>query len=132
MFTNTNYESKLSPTMTENWLVQIFKNSTSSIQTTDTPDLALSFSATTFDGVVYYPAILNKPSISYSLDLKKFTTNTGSLTLNIGNIDIDGTTLLGTLGKNYLNAHVNILSQIDNDATAANALQIFSGKVLLL
>jgi hypothetical protein len=129
MFTNTNYESKLSPTMTENWLVQIFKNSTSGIQTTDTPDLALSFASTTFDSVVYYPAILNKPSISYSLDLKNFTTNTGSLTLNIGNIDIDGTTLLGTLGKNYLNAHVNILSQIDNDDTAANALQIFSGKV---
>ena len=128
-FVNSNYESKLSPTMTENWLVQIFRNDNSSIQTTDTPDLAFSFSATTFDGVTYYPAILNKPTISYSLDLKSFTTKTGNITLNIGNIDLDGTTLLGTLGKEYINAHVNILSQIDNDATAANALQIFSGKV---
>ena len=46
-FVNSNYESKLSPTMTENWLVQIFKNNNSSILTTNTPDLAFSFSATT-------------------------------------------------------------------------------------
>ena len=128
-FTNSNYSAKLSPTMTENWLVQIFRNDNTSIQTTNTPDLAFSFSETTFNNVTYYPAILNKPSISYSLDLKGFTTKTGSITLNIGNIDLDGTTLLGTLGKEYINAHINILSQIDNDNTAANALQIFSGKL---
>jgi len=37
MFVNSNYQAKLSPTMTENWLVQIFKNNNSSIATTDTP-----------------------------------------------------------------------------------------------
>ena len=129
MFTNTNYESKLSPTMTENWLVQIFKNNNSSILTTNTPDLAFSFSATTYNSINYYPAILNKPSISYSLDLKGFTTKTGNITLNIANIDLDGTTLLELLGNEYINGHVNVLSQIDGDDTANNALQIFSGKV---
>jgi hypothetical protein len=129
MFTNTNYESKLSPTMTENWLVQIFKNNNSSILTTNTPDLAFSFSATTYNSINYYPAILNKPSISYSLDLKGFTTKTGNITLNIANIDLDGTTLLEKLGNEYINGHVNVLSQIDGDDTANNALQIFSGKV---
>ena len=129
MFVNSNYQAKLSPTMTENWLVQIFQNDNSNIETTDIPDLTFSFAATTFNNIQYYPAILNKPSITYSLDLKNFTTNTGSLTLNIGNIDLDGTTLLGKLGKDFLNSHVNILSQIDNDNTAENALQIFSGKV---
>ena len=128
-FVNSNYESKLSPTMTENWLVQIFKNNNSSILTTNTPDLAFSFSATTYNNIDYYPAILNKPSISYSLDLKGFTTKTGNITLNIANIDLDGTTLLETLSNNYINAHVNILSQIDGDNTANNALQMFSGKV---
>ena len=128
-FVNSNYESKLSPTMTENWLVQIFKNNNSSILTTNTPDLAFSFSATTYNSITYYPAILNKPSISYSLDLKGFTTKTGNVSLNLANIDLDGTTLLELLGNEYINGHVNILSQIDNDDTANNALQIFSGKV---
>jgi len=128
-FVNSNYESKLSPTMTENWLVQIFKNNNSSILTTNTPDLAFSFSTTTYNSINYYPAILNKPSISYSLDLKGFTTKTGNINLNIANIDLDGTTLLELLGNEYINGHVNVLSQIDGDDTANNALQIFSGKV---
>ena len=128
-FVNTNYSSKLSPTMSENWLVQIFKNDNTSILTTNTPDLAFSFSATTYNSINYYPAILNKPSISYSLDLKGFTTKTGGVNLNLANIDLDGTTLLELLGNEYINGQVNILSQIDGDDTAANALQIFSGKV---
>ena len=128
-FTNSNYSSKLSPTMTENWLVQIFKNTTSSVSTTDTPDFKFSFSETTYNNLNYYPAILNKPSISYSLDLKGFTTKTGSVTLNLANINLDGTTLLELLGNDTINGQVNILSQIDNDNTAANALQIFSGRV---
>ena len=129
MFTNSNYSSKLSPTMTENWLVQIYKNTNSSVAYTDTPDLRFSFSETVYDGENYYPAILNKPSISYSLDLKGFTTKTGSVTLNLANIDLDGTTLLELLGNDYINGTVSILSQIDNDGTAANALQIFSGRI---
>ena len=128
-FTNSNYSAKLSPTMTENWLVQIFKNTTSSVSTTDTPDFKFSFSETTYNNLNYYPAILNKPSISYSLDLKGFTTKTGSVTLNLANINLDGTTLLELLGNDTINGQVNILSQIDNDNTAANALQIFSGRV---
>jgi len=128
-FINSNYSSKLSPTMTENWLVQIFKNTNSSIAYTDTPDLRFSFSETIYNSLDYYPAILNKPSISYSLDLKGFTTKTGSVTLNIANIDLDGTTLLELLGNDYINGQVNILSQLDNDGTAANALQMFSGKI---
>ena len=138
-FVNSNYESKLSPTMTENWLVQIFKNDATSVLTTATPNLTdkdnadynlrFSFSQTTYNGYDYYPAILNKPSISYSLDLKGFTTKTGGVNLNIANIDLDGTTLLELLGNEYINGHVNILSQIDGDDTANNALQIFSGKV---
>jgi len=138
-FVNSNYESKLSPTMTENWLVQIFKNDATSILTTATPNvvdkddedynLRFSFSGTTYNGYDYYPAILNKPSISYSLDLKGFTTKTGNITLNIANIDLDGTTLLELLGNEFVNGHVNVLSQVDGDDTANNALQIFSGKV---
>ena len=128
-FTNSNYSAKLSPTMTENWLVQIFKNTTSSVSTTDTPDFRFSFSDTTYNNLTYYPAILNKPSVNYSLDLKAFTTKTGSVTLNLANINLDGTTLLELLGNDTLNGQVNILSQIDNDNTAANALQIFSGRV---
>ena len=129
MFTNSNYSSKLSPTMTENWLVQIYKNTNSSVAYTDTPDLRFSFSETVYNSQNYYPAILNKPSISYSLDLKGFTTKTGSVTLNLANIDLDGTTLLELLGNDYINGTVSILSQIDNDGTAANALQIFSGRI---
>ena len=128
-FVNTNYEAKLSPTMQENWLVQIFKNNNTSYETDDTPDLAFSFAETTYNSVNYYPAILNKPTISYSLDLKGFTTRTGNITLNIANVDIDGTTLLETLSNLYINAHVNVLSQIDNDSAVNNALQIFSGKI---
>ena len=128
-FTNTNYEAKLSSSMTENWLVQIFKNTNTNILTTNTPDFTFSFSETAYNSINYYPAILNKPSISYSLDLKSFSTKTGSITLNLANINLDGTTLLELLGSDTINGHVNILSQIDHDNTANNALQIFSGKV---
>ena len=57
MFTNANYSAKLSPTITENWLVQVFKNNNSNYETDDTPDLAFSFSETTYNNISYYPAI---------------------------------------------------------------------------
>ena len=135
MFTNSNYSAKLSPTMKENWLVQIFKNTNSSILTGDTPDLRFCFAAdsgsttTTFNSKDYLPTILNKPSVNYSLNLKSFTTKTGNITLNIANVNIDGTHLLELLGDSYLNGQVNILSTIDDDSNKANALQIFSGKI---
>ena len=135
MFVNSNYSAKLSPTMKENWLVQIFKNTNSSILTGDTPDLRFCFATdsdsttATFNSKDYLPTILNKPSVNYSLDLKSFTTKTGSITLNIANVNIDGTQLLELLGDSYLNGQVNILSTIDDDSNKANALQIFSGKV---
>ena len=138
MFTNSNYEGKLSPSMKENWIVQIFKNTASTVLTTATDEstfLRFCFASASgsesasYNGKSYYPAILNKPSVSYSLDLKSFTTKTGNITLNLANINLDGTTLLETLGELYINGQVNILSQIDDDDTANNALQIFSGKV---
>ena len=135
MFTNSNYSAKLAPTMKENWLVQIFKNTNASVLYTHTPDLRFCFAAdsgsttTTYNSLDYIPAILNKPSISYSLDLKGFTTKTGSVTLNVANVNIDGTKLLEQLGNTYLHGQVNILSVIDDDSTAANALQIFSGRI---
>lgn len=135
MFTNSNYSAKLAPTMKENWLVQIFKNTNASVLYTHTPDLRFCFAAdsgsttTTYNSLDYIPAILNKPSISYSLDLKGFTTKTGSVTLNVANVNIDGTKLLEQLGNTYLHGQVNLLSVIDDDSTAANALQIFSGRI---
>ena len=135
MFVNSNYSAKLAPTMKENWLVQIFKNTNASVLYTHTPDLRFCFAAdsgsttATYNSLDYIPAILNKPSVSYSLDLKGFTTKTGSVTLNIANVDIDGTKLLEQLGNTYINGQVNILSVIDDDSTAANALQIFSGRI---
>ena len=135
MFVNSNYSAKLSPTMKENWLVQIFKNTNSSILTGDTPDLRFclapdsSSTTSTFNSQDYLPAILNKPTVSSNLNLKSFTTKTGSITLNIANVNIDGTPLLEQLGNSYLNGQVNILSTIDDDSDKANALQIFSGKI---
>ena len=84
---------------------------------------------TTFNSKDYLPTILNKPSVNYSLNLKSFTTKTGNITLNIANVNIDGTHLLELLGDSYLNGQVNILSTIDDDSNKANALQIFSGKI---
>ena len=43
MLINSNYTSKLGPTIKENWLVQIFKNNNSNNMVNDTPDLALCF-----------------------------------------------------------------------------------------
>jgi hypothetical protein len=137
MFINSNYSEKLSPTMKENWLVQIFTNSKAASATfvDDTPDLAFCFAAASgsttakYNNIDYIPAIINKPSINYSLDLKSFTTRTGTVTLNVANVDIDGTKLLERLGSTFLNSQVNILSQIDDDNTTANALQIFNGRV---
>ena len=137
MFLNSNYSAKLSPTMKENWIVQIFKNTkaVSATNTDDTPDLAFCFAAASgstsakCNNIDYYPAIINKPNVSYGLNLKSFTTSTGAVSLNIANVDIGGTSLLETLGNKYINGQVNILSQIDDDNTVGNALQIFSGRV---
>ena len=49
--------------------------------------------------------------------------------MNVANVNIDGTKLLEQLGNTYLHGQVNILSVIDDDSTAANALQIFSGRI---
>ena len=81
MLVNSNYSAKLGPTIKENWLVQIFKNSNSNNLVNNTPDLALCF-ASQYDKSVatlknssnveipYYPVIINKPTIKNSLDLK--------------------------------------------------------------
>jgi hypothetical protein len=47
----------------------------------------------------------------------------------VANVNIDGTKLLEQLGNTYLHGQVNLLSVIDDDSTAANALQIFSGRI---
>ena len=76
-FINANYQAKLSPTITENWIVQIFKNTASSVLTTSSTEsdfLRFSFAETTYNSLPYYPAILNIPNVNYSLDLKSFTT----------------------------------------------------------
>ena len=99
MFTNSNYSAKISPSMKENWMVQIFRNVNSSIMTNNDPDLALCFAPASSSEIAhfknsggsdlpYYPAILNRPSISYSLDLKSFQTKTGGVTLNVANFDL--------------------------------------------
>ena len=95
--------------MKENWMVQIFRNVNSSIMTNNDPDIALCFAPASQSEIAtyknsggtenpYYPAILNKPSITYSLDLKSFTTKTGNVTLNIANFDLgNGNKLLEEL-----------------------------------
>ena len=144
MLVNSNYSAKLGPTIKENWLVQIFKNSNSSNLVNNTPDLALCF-ASQYDKSVatlknssnveipYYPVIINKPTIKNSLDLKSFTTQTGSITLNLADTDIvigdSKKRLMEEFGSSYVNAQVNVLSVIDDDTTNANCLQIFSGKI---
>ena len=138
MFVNSNYSAKLSPTMKENWLVQIFKNTKAkaNYQTNDANvDLkfciapASNSTTFTFNSLEYIPAILNKPSIGYSLDISRFTSKTSGITLNVSNVNVDGTPLLEQLGNEYINGQVNVLSVIDDDSSAGNALQIFSGKI---
>ena len=58
-FINANYADKLSPTLSENWLVQIFKNTNSSILTTDTPDFRFSFSEITYNNHVFHLVLEN-------------------------------------------------------------------------
>lgn len=144
MLINSNYTSKLGPTIKENWLVQIFKNNNSSNMVNDTPDLALCFATASGSTtatlknssnteIPYYPVIVNKPTIRSSVDLKGFSTQTGSITLNLADTDIvigdSKKRLLEEFGSSYQNAQVNVLSVIDDDTTNANALQIFSGKI---
>ena len=144
MLINSNYTSKLGPTIKENWLVQIFKNNNSNNMVNDTPDLALCFATASGSTtatlknssnteIPYYPVIVNKPTIRSSVDLKGFSTQTGSITLNLADTDIvigdSKKRLLEEFGSSYQNAQVNVLSVIDDDTTNANALQIFSGKI---
>jgi len=108
----------------ENWLFQLHYDSSNFV--------GVSFCSTTVGGVYYEGAVENKPSIRESIDLANSTSKTGNITITLSNFKYNGNDfsqeLFGGTNK-YINKNLKIYSQLNDDSTLANTLQIFAGRI---
>jgi len=112
----------------ENWIVQLYYDNEGANDW-----VGISMADTTVDSVFYHGVITNVPSIRSSINLAKSTAKTGNISLNVVNFnykgdDFSAELFLGT--KKYINRNVKIYSQLNNDTTLANCLQIYQGRLI--
>ena len=92
----------------------------------------IALTDTTVDSVFYHGTITNKPSIRSSVDLANSTAKTGNITLSLANFqyqgdDFSANLFLGT--RKYINREVRIYSQLNNESTLSNCLQMYQGRL---
>lgn len=123
-----NYESALNSPFKENWLFQLHSDDTGN------NFIPLSFNDTTVGSVFYYGAVLNKPGIRESIDLKSSKAKTTNLSISIPNFNYNGsdisTYMLNTGGStHYVNRPVKIYSQLNDASSLSDCLQVFNGRL---
>jgi len=123
-----NYESALNSPFKENWLFQLHSDDTGN------NFIPLSFNDTTVGSVFYYGAVLNKPGIRESIDLKSSKAKTTNLSISIPNFNYNGldisTYMLNTGGStHYVNRPVKIYSQLNDATSLSDCLQLFNGRL---
>tara|TARA_R100000353_G_scaffold155090_1_gene113884 strand:+ start:11097 stop:13649 length:2553 start_codon:yes stop_codon:yes gene_type:complete len=122
-----NYSSSIGQHMQENYLVQLF-NETS----TTTPGLYLSVVDTTVSSVAYKGVITNIPKIKESIDLTKSTASLSNVSISCADDDGSGGLLSDDLlysAREYINRDVKIFSQLDDNDTIDNCLLIYQGRL---
>ena len=93
----------------------------------------IALSDTTVDDVFYHGVVTNTPSIRSSIDLVKAIAKTGNISLNVANFqykgdDFSAELFLGT--RKYINRNVKIYSQLNDNSTLSNCLQIYQGRLV--
>ena len=93
----------------------------------------IALSDTTVSEVFYHGVVTNEPRIRTSVDVFKSKASSSQISISLVNFDYQGSAfseeiLYGT--RNYLNRTVKIYSQLNNDATLTNCLQIFHGRLV--
>ena len=95
--------------------------------------LPVAFGDTTVDNVFYRGIITNRPSIRTSLDLANSIAKTGNIKLSLINIkykndDLSAELFLGT--RTYLNREVRVFSQLNQNTTLSNCMEIYRGRLI--
>ena len=94
--------------------------------------LPLSTTDTSIDDIFYHGVISNTGSIRDSIDLANSTASMSNLSINVFNFqykgsDISTELLFGTY--DYFNYNVRVYSQLNNNSSLSNCLQIYQGKL---
>ena len=80
----------------------------------------------------YEGAISNIPQIRESIDLAKSTAKSSNISIELANFNFNGSDfseeIFGGTNK-YINKTVKIYSQLNDDSTLANCLQIYQGRL---
>jgi len=95
-------------------------------------DIGIAFKDTTLDNKFYHGAILNKPSIRDSINLKDSSAKTSGVSLTIANVTLNGEELYKKViygDNNFINKDVRIFSQPSNNSDSSNCLQIYHGRL---
>ena len=121
------YSSALSSPFKENWIVRLYSDSSTYI--------GISFANITMnDSTTYHGCIKNNPSIRESINLDTGKTLSSNMNLECSNITIGSDKLskhLYTSGStSYINKTVKIYSVLNGDTTIANALAIYTGRLI--
>ncbi len=109
----------------ENWLVEIDNSAGGTLR--------LAFRDVYVGGNLYHGAILQEPTVRASIDLAKSVAGTSNLSIEISNLTIAGAALSESLvfgGTKYLNRAVRVYSQLNDQATLANCLQVYTGRLV--
>ena len=121
------YSADLKKTaISENWLVQLYYGD-------ETNFTGLAFEDSTVSSVVYRGAILNKPTVRTSINLKQSKAQTANITIEVANFNFDGSNFSEQLvygSNNYLNRTVKVYSQLEGDSTLSNCSQIYQGRLV--
>tara|TARA_R100000655_G_scaffold42411_2_gene78393 strand:- start:656 stop:2830 length:2175 start_codon:yes stop_codon:yes gene_type:complete len=121
------YSSALEKTIIkENWIIQLYYDGGSSF----TP---IALSDTTVNSVFYQGVITNRPSVRTSISLEQSKAKTSNMSLTIANfkynnVDFSAELFLGT--RKYINRTVRVYSQLNDESSLSNCLQIYEGRLI--
>jgi hypothetical protein len=118
------------PSIKENWLIQLGYND---FPTNTNHFVGLSFYDTEVSSEPYYGAVTGNLSIRTSIDLANSKASTGNITITVANfeyLDSDFSVELLSGTRTYINRAVKIYSQIDDESTLSNCLQIYEGRLV--
>ena len=110
----------------ENWIIQLYYDDGSSF----TP---IALSDTTVGSVFYQGVVTNRPSVRTSISLEDSKSKTSNISLTIANFkyndaDFSAELFLGT--RKYINRTVKVYSQLNDESTLSNCLQIYQGRLI--
>ena len=95
--------------------------------------LPLSHTNTSVDSIFYHGVVTSSGSIRNSIDLENSKAKTSNLSINVANFqykgyDISSELLFGSY--DYFNYNVRVYSQLNNNDTLSNCLQIYQGRLV--